>query len=218
MRLYGHWRSLATYRLRVALKLKNIDAEIVAIDLLNKEHLGPHYRAINPQGALPALEDGDGPILFQSAAIIEYLDETHPLPPLLPADPRGRARVRALSQIVSADTHPLVVPRVRDYLEYDLGLSKEGLLAWIKRFGLPAFETLESFLTSGSPTGRFCHGDSPTLADIMLASHVIGMELFGFGIDSYPRVKAVYEACSALDAFASAHPLLQPNAPSCATL
>lgn len=214
MRIYGHWRSLATYRVRVALNLKGVAADLVEINLLGKEHLGEPYRAINPQGLLPALADGPGLALFQSMAIIEYLDEIHPSPPLLPADPRGRARVRGLAQIVAADAHPLIVPRVRDYLQHDLGLDEDARLKWIRRFALPALDAIETNLGADPATGRFCHGDTPTLADILLASHVVGVNFFRCDLTPYPRVRAVFGACSALDAFASAHPLRQPGAPA----
>ncbi len=213
MKLYGHWRSLATYRVRVAIALKGVDVAFAPIDLLGKEHLGESYRAINPQGLLPAFEDGLGLALFQSMAIIEYLDEKFPAPPLLPADPRGRARVRGLAQVIAADAHPLIVPRVRDYLLQDVGMDQDGLLKWINRFALPALETIETNLANDPSTGRFCHGDTPTLADILLASHVIGVSFFRCDLSPYPHVQNVMKACEALDAFAAAHPLKQPGAP-----
>ena len=214
MKLYGHWRSLATYRVRVAIALKGVDVEFEAIDLLGKEHLGENYRAINPQGLLPAFEDGPGLALFQSLSIIEYLDEKFPSPPLLPSDPRGRARVRALSQVIAADAHPLIVPRVRDYLMQDIGIDQAGLLKWINRFALPALETIEANLVQDPATGRFCHGDAPTMADILLASHVVGVSFFRCDLSPYPRVRKVFEACEALEAFSAAHPLKQPGAPA----
>lgn len=214
MILYGHWRSLATYRVRVALNLKGMRAEFRAVNLLGKEHLGPAYRAINPQGLLPALDVGDGMALFQSLAIIEYLDDIQPSPPLLPAHARARARVRALAQVIAADAHPLIVPRVRDYLEHQLGLDEPARLAWIRNFALPALNTIETNLAADAGSGRFCHGDTPTLADIVLASHVIGTNFFKLDLTPFPRVRAVFDACSALEAFAQAHPLRQPGAPA----
>jgi maleylacetoacetate isomerase len=214
MILYGHWRSLATYRVRVALNLKGINAEVREVNLLGKAHLEPAYRAINPQGLLPSLDDGKGLALFQSLAIIEYLDEIQPVPPLLPSDSRGRARVRGLAQIIAADAHPLIVPRVRDYLEHQLGQNEAARQAWIKTFALPALSTIELNLASDPATGIFCHGDTPTLADIVLASHVIGVSFFKLSLEAYPRVCKVYEACAAIPAFADAHPLRQPGAPA----
>lgn len=214
MRLYGHWRSLATYRVRVAINLKNIEVDVIPIDLLGKEHLGEHYHAINPQGLLPALDVGSGPALFQSMAIIEYIDELYPDPPLLPFDPLGKARVRGLAQIIAADAHPLIVPRVRNYLTEEIGLNSGGLQKWINRFALPALEAFEEVLASDSHSGQYCYGDAPGLADIFLASHVLGVGFFGCDLSAFPRVCQAYEACSKLEAFSKAHPLQQPGAPA----
>ena len=211
--LYGHWRSLATYRVRVALNLKQIACEFVPIDLLGKAHRGEDYKRINPQRLLPALVDGSRPILFQSLAIIDYLDEIKPEPPLYPTrDPHARARLKALALVVAADAHPLIVPRVRDYLQKDLGHDVAALRKWIETFGTEALDTIEAYLESDPHAGKFCYADTPSAADILVASHVIGMELLGFGLERYPRTKAVYENCAALEAFKTAHPLLQPGA------
>ncbi|SMC77174.1 maleylacetoacetate isomerase [Polynucleobacter kasalickyi] len=214
MRFYGHWRSLATYRVRVAINLKGIDVEVMPIDLLGKEHLGEHYHSINPQGLLPALDVGSGPALFQSMAIIEYIDDMFPNPPLLPSDPLGKARVRALAQIIAADSHPLMVPRVRNYLTEELGLDADGVQKWIHRFVMPALETCEEILTANSTSSLYCYGDTPGLADIFLASHVIGAGFFKCDLSKLPRVLQIYENCSKLEAFAKAHPLKQPGAPT----
>ncbi len=214
MILYGHWRSLATYRVRVALNLKGIKAQVREVNLLTKEHLEPAYRAINPQGLLPALDDGKGQVLFQSLAIIEYLNDIQPAPPLLPSDSRARARVRALAQVIAADAHPLIVPRVRDYLERQLGLDEAARMNWIKTFALPALETIELNLAAEPSAGAFCVGDSPTMADILLASHVIGVSFFKLDLKAFPLVRGVYAVCSALPAFAEAYPLRQPGAPA----
>jgi len=214
MRFYGHWRSLATYRVRVAINLKGIDVEVAPIDLLGKEHLGEHYHSINPQGLLPALDVGSGPALFQSMAIVEYLDELFPNPPLLPSDSLGKARVRALAQIIAADSHPLMVPRVRTYLAEELGLDADGVQKWIQRFVMPALETCEEILTAESTSSPYCYGDTPGMADIFLASHVIGAGFFKCDLSNLPRVLQIYDNCSKLDAFAKAHPLKQPGAPT----
>ncbi len=214
MRFYGHWRSLATYRVRVAINLKGIDVEVMPIDLLGKEHLGEHYHSINPQGLLPALDVGSGPALFQSMAIIEYIDDMFPNPPLLPSDPLGKARVRALAQIIAADSHPLMVPRVRNYLTEELGLDADGVQKWIHRFVMPALETCEEILTANSTSSLYCYGDTPGLSDIFLASHVIGAGFFKCDLSKLPRVLQIYENCSKLEAFAKAHPLKQPGAPT----
>jgi len=214
MRFYGHWRSLATYRVRVAINLKDIDVEVVTIDLLGKEHLGEHYHSINPQGLLPALDVGSGPALFQSMAIVEYLDELYPNNPLLPTDPLEKARVRSLAQIIAADSHPLMVPRVRTYLSEELGLDADGVKKWIHRFVMPALETCEEILTANSTSSPYCYGDKPGMADIFLASHVIGAGFFACDLSAFPRVRQIYDNCSKLEAFSKAHPLKQPGAPA----
>jgi len=164
MKLFSFWRSLATYRVRIALNLKGlVPDEVVDVNLVKGAQREPAYRTVNPMMALPVLIDGEGPILFKSLAIIEYLDETHPNPPLLPRDPRGRARVRGLAQIVACDSHPLIVPRVREYLE--------------REFHTAALIALEAHLKDAA-TGRYCHGDAITLADICLASQAAGAKFF----------------------------------------
>jgi len=213
MKLYGFWRSLATYRVKVALALKGLQVDEVSIDILKGQQHAPDYRAVNPQAVVPALAlDDGGPPLFQSLAILEYLDETHPRPPLLPKDPRGRARVRGLALIAAADGHPLVVPRIRSYLEKELKIDEAGRNKWLAHWSLKALEAIESHL-SGKDTGRYCHGDQPTLADICLAGQVIGATAY-FKCDTsgVPRAMRVYEECMKLDAFKRAHPMNQPGA------
>jgi len=213
LKLYGFWRSLATYRVRVALALKGVDAEEVSIDLLKGKQHERAYLAVNPQGVVPALVTDEGPTLFQSLAILEYLDETHPKPPLLPKDPLGRARVRGLALIAAADGHPLVVPRIRGYLENELKVDEAARNKWLAHWTLKALEAIESHLASEKETGRFCHGDSPTIADICLSGQVIAATAyFNCDISAVPTVMRVYGECSKLDAFAGAHPLAQPGA------
>src|SRR3954470_24991381 len=169
MKLYGFWRSLATYRVKVALALKGMKVDKVAIDILQGKQHDPEYLKLNPQAVVPALVlDEGGPPLFQSMAILEYLEETKPQPPLLPKDPRGRARVRGLALIAAADSHPLVVPRIRTYLEKTLGIDEQKRNAWLAHWSLKGLEAIESHLKNEKETGRFCHGDSPTIADICL--------------------------------------------------
>lgn len=213
MILYGNWRSLATYRVRVALALKAIAHDVVSIDMAAGEQHSAHFKAINAQGVLPALDDGHGAVLFQSLAIIEYLDETHPSPPLLPADAPGRARVRGLAQIHAADVHPLLVPRVRNHLQKVAGLDDAALQQWIERALLSGLAAIEANLAQSPHTGVFCHGDSPTLADICLASQMIAMQLFKVDASAFPTAQRVYLACAALPAFSGAHPMKQPGAP-----
>ena len=214
MKLYGFWRSLATYRVKVALALKGMKVDEVSIDLLKGAQLEADYRKVNPQAVVPALilDDG-GPPLFQSVAIMEYLEETKPQPPLLPKDPRGRARVRGLALISAADAHPLVVPRIRTYLEKILLLSEEKRNAWLMHWSLEALKAIEAHLAGEKETGRFCHGDSPTMADICLAGQVIGATgYFKCDVSSVPTVMRVYEECMKIEAFSTAHPLKQPGA------
>jgi maleylacetoacetate isomerase len=215
MKLYGFWRSLATYRVNVALALKKRDVERISIDLLKGEQHRADYRAVNPQAVVPALVLDDGaPPLFQSMAILEYLEETHPQPPLLPRDARGRARVRGLALIAVADGHPLVVPRIRAYLENELKLDEPARNRWLVHWTVKALEALEAHLAEERETGRFCHGDSPTLADICLASQVIGASAyFKCDLSGVPRAMQIYEECMKLDAFSGFHPLRQPGAP-----
>ncbi len=213
MKLYGFWRSLATYRVRVALALKSIQAEAVSINLLQGKQHTDEYRAINPQRVVPALVVDDGPPLFQSLAILEYLEETHPQPALLPQDPRGRARVRGLAQIVACDGHPLVVPRIRNYLERELHVDEAGRNRWLQHWTLAALEALEAHLAAERETGRYCHGDSPTLADICLASQMFAAKFFNCDTASLPTAARIFGECMKIDAFDRAQPLKQPDAP-----
>ncbi len=213
MKLFSYWRSLASFRVRIALNLKGADCGIETIDLLKGDQFDGAYRAVNPQPVVPALIDG-GTVLFQSLAIVEYLDETRPEPPLLPADPAGRARVRGIAQIASSDTHPLIVPRIRKYLTEDLGLSDDRLTAWIQRWMGAGLEAMEAHLAAGPGTGKFCHGDRPGLADLCLVPQIVGSRMFGCPMDPYPTAMRIFEACMALDAFADAHPAKQPDFPS----
>jgi len=156
MKLYGFWRSLASYRVRVALALKGLQAEEISIDLLKGKQASPDYLAVNPQGVVPALllDDG-GPPLFQSIAILEYLEEIRPVPPLLPRDPRGRARVRGLALIAAADGHPLVTPRIRNYLEKEMRQDETARNRWLGHWTMHALEAIEGHLSKEKEAGRF---------------------------------------------------------------
>ena len=213
MKLYGFWRSLATYRVRTALALKGIDAEQVSINLLQGRQHSEEYRAINPQSAVPTLVVDGGPPLFQSMAILEYLEETHPEPPLLPKDPRGRARVRGLAQIVVSDGHPLVVPRIRGYLEKEMGQDETARNKWLAHWTLGALAALEAHLAREGETGRFSHGDTPTIADVCLASQVYGAKFFNVDTNDVPTVMRIFGECLTIDAFDRSQPLKQPDAP-----
>jgi maleylacetoacetate isomerase/maleylpyruvate isomerase len=162
---------------------------------------------------IPTLVDGDGPPIHQSLAIIEYLDEIIPQPPLLPADTRGKARVRGLAMMVACDAHPLIVPRVREFLEHELGLPEETRMKWLRHWVNEGLKALEAQLSRSSATGRFCHGDAPTVADLCLVSHVTAAQYFECDVAPFPTVARIVETCVALEAFARAHPLQQPGAP-----
>jgi maleylacetoacetate isomerase len=213
LKLFSFWRSLATYRVRIALNLKGVTADVIEVNLMKGHQRDPKFREVNPMMALPALVDGDGPALFESLAIIEYLDDTHPNPPLLPKDPRGRARVRALAQIVAADSHPLIVPRVREYLAHEYKLDEAGVMKWAQHWHGAALTALEAHLKDGA-TGKYAHGDQITLADICLASQAAGATFFKVDLAPFPTFKRVVEACAQNEAFARAHPLKQPGAPA----
>lgn len=214
MIFYSNWRSLAAYRVRVALALKSVPHTVQAIDMLGGEHLKPEFRAVNPQAVLPALKLDDGRVLFQSMAIVEYLDDIAPQPPLLPTDAAGRARVRGLALIHAADTHPLLVPKVRNHLTKEQGLSEEALQKWLARALHSGLEAIEAQLAGSKDTGRFCHGEEVTLADICLASHLLAFMFFKLDASAYPTAVAINERLQALPAFAAAHPLKQPGAPA----
>ena len=215
IKMYGFWRSLASFRVRIALNMKGVAYEEPVIDLLKGDQHGAEYKKVNPQGVIPSLDMGDGGnVLFQSLAILEYLDETYPTPPLMPATPRARARVRGLALIAAADTHPLVVPRIRNYLETELKLDEPTRVAFIRRWIDEGSAAIETHLARESETGRFCHGDSPTIADICIASHWVGAKLFAADQNSFPTLAKVMGNCFALEPFARAHPLKQPGAPT----
>ena len=212
--MYGNWRSAAAFRVRIALNLKGILYEETFIDLDAGDQHKPAFRAINPQGAVPALFDGDGPPLTQSLAILDYLEETHPGVALLPAEPRARARARSLAQVVACDTHPLYVPRVRTYLMEAYDLPRERMMDFVRNAFTTGLKTLETRLASEDGTGRFCQGDAVSHADLCLVSLWVGTGIFGVDTAPFPTVRRIAEACLAEEAFAKAHPLRQPGAPA----
>lgn len=213
MQLYSFWRSQAAFRVRIALGLKGLAADMVYVDLLKGAQASPTYRALNPTMLLPTLIDGDGPPLFQSLAILEYLDETYPNPALLPVDPRDRAHVRALAYAVAADAHPFVTPRVRRYLQHELRLDEPGRMAWIQHWLDAATGTIEEMLSREGQAGRFCYGDSPSLADVCLVPHMTTAEmLLGCKFEAQPNMQRVFNECMKLNAFVDAHPLNQADA------
>jgi maleylacetoacetate isomerase len=212
--LYTYWRSQAAFRVRIALRLKGIAMEKVTLDLLKGEQFAASYQALNPEGVVPTLIDGPGEPLVQSLAILEYLDEKYPEPPLLPTDLRARAHARAIAQMVAMDAHPFIVPRVRKYLEQELGLEEAPRARWVRHWLDAGSRAVEQVLARDPRTGRFCVGARPTIADICLAAHLTSGKLFG-GRDpaDFPTAGRIYQNCMQLEAFAAEHPLRQPDAP-----
>lgn len=213
MKLYTYFRSSAAYRVRIGLKLKGLDVESVPVHLIKEggQQLTPEFLVINPSAAVPALDDG-GAIITQSMAILEYLDEVYPMAPLLPRDALGRARVRALAQIVACDIHPLNNLRVLRYLAHQAGVTEEVKNAWYVHWVALGFAAFETQLASSPDTGRFCHGDNPGMADCLLVPQVFNAVRFNIDMTPYPTINRIVAACEALPAFASAHPSQQPDA------
>jgi maleylacetoacetate isomerase len=210
MKLYGYFRSSAAFRVRIALNLKQLDYESAFIHLRRGDQGQPGFRAVNPQGLVPALET-DGQILIQSLAIIEYLDETRPEPPLLPRDPAGRARVRALAEIVACDIHPINNLRVLRYLHRSFGQDEQAIGTWYNHWIDAGFQALEQLLADDARSGAFCHGDAPSLADVALVPQVVNAERYKLDLAPYPTIKRIFDRCMKLDAFAAAHPDRQPD-------
>ena len=211
--LYSFWRSQAAYRVRIALALKGIPFELRTIDLLKGEQHSTDYRAMNPEGLVPSLiEDNDRP-LIQSLAILEYLDEKHPEPPLLPRGLRERVYVRSVAQLPAMDVHPLIVPRVRNYLAKEFGLDEATRNAWLKHWLEEGNRALEALLSHSGRVGRYCLGDDVTLADVCLVPHLTtaGM-LYDLDLRPYPTCERIFANCMQLDAFATTQPKLQPGA------
>ncbi len=208
-RLYGYWRSSASYRVRIALNLKGLDYEYVAIDLRSGQHRAPDYLRRNPQGLVPYLED-DGRGLSQSLAILEYLEEAYPEPPLLPRDVADRARVRALCDLIACEIHPLNNLRVLNHLRAELGLDERAVAAWYRHWVQEGFTLLERELERSA--GRFCFGDRVTMADVLLVPQVYNARRYHCPLEPFPTIARVEASCSGLAAFARALPERQPDA------
>jgi maleylacetoacetate isomerase len=209
MVLYTYFRSSASYRVRIALNLKGIPYEPRFVHLQRGEQRLPGHLSLNAQGLVPVLID-DGRVLTQSLAIIEYLEETRPRPPLLPVDPAGRARVRALANAVACEIHPLNNLRVLNYITTDLRQPEADRLAWYRHWIAEGFEALEKMLRPPE-TAAYCHGESPTMADACLVPQVYNALRFNCDLSVYPTVRRIYESCMALEAFQSASPERQPD-------
>lgn len=212
--LFAFWRTSATYRVRVALNLKGLTAHERIVNLDAGEQRSEAFLKVNPLGAIPALVEAGHPPITQSLAILEFLDELQPTPPLLPADPHGRARVRSIAGMLVSDTHPLVTPRIKKYLVATAGFDDAAWRAWQVQWFGTGLAAVEQRLASESQTGRFCHGDTPTMADICLASVVAVMRVFKVTVPGTPTIDRVMAACDAHEAFAKAEPSRQVGAPA----
>jgi maleylpyruvate isomerase len=212
MKLIGYFRSSAAFRVRIALNLKGIAAEQAFRHLRKGEQRAPDYAAINPQKLVPALVLDSGEVLTQSLAILEYLEETHPEPPLLPEDPAERARVRSLALIPTADIHPIQNLRVMAYLREKFGQSEEAAFAWSRHWIDIGFEAYEAMVVNDRRTGAFSHGDRPTMADLCLVPQVFNATRFKVDMARYPTLRRIFENCMKQPAFDAAQPSKQPDA------
>ena len=212
MQLYTFFRSGTSHRLRIALGLKGLNLAQVTVDLRTDQHRTPAFKAINPQGFLPVLVTDDAQVLTQSPAIIEWLEETHPQPPLLPADPLDRARVRALAAIIGCDIHPLNNRRILDALRQRFGADSEAINAWCGGWIADGFDAIEALLAADTRRGAYCFGHTPTLADVYLVPQVESARRFKVDLNRWPLIAAVDAACATLEAFRLAAPALQADA------
>ncbi|MFW6077702.1 MAG: maleylacetoacetate isomerase [Hyphomicrobiales bacterium] len=210
MKLYGYFRSSAAYRVRIALNLKGVPHEHAFVHLLRDGggQNSPEYRARNPQGLVPALELEGGDVLTQSLAIVEYLDEVYPDPPLLPDDSMARAEARSIAQAVACDIHPLNNLRVLQYLRHQMGQDKQAVDAWYRHWVAAGFTGIEKMIGADG----FCVGDRATLADVCLLPQIFNARRYDVDLEPYPRIRRVEEVCGAIPAFAEAHPARQPDA------
>lgn len=217
MKLYNFFRSGTSHRLRIALNLKGLQTEYVPVDLRTEQHLKAEFKTLNPQGLVPALAlpgtpGQPGAVLIQSPAIIEWLEERHPTPPLLPADLQARAHVRALAAIVGCDIHPINNRRILEYLRKQLGCDEAAVTAWCATWISAGFEAYEALLAADKHRGRYSFGDTPTVADVYLIPQVESARRFKVDLAPYPNIVAVDQACAELEAFRRAAPLQQPDA------
>nr|2V6K_A Chain A, MALEYLPYRUVATE ISOMERASE [Ralstonia sp. U2]2V6K_B Chain B, MALEYLPYRUVATE ISOMERASE [Ralstonia sp. U2] len=210
MKLYNFWRSGTSHRLRIALNLKGVPYEYLAVHLGKEEHLKDAFKALNPQQLVPALDTG-AQVLIQSPAIIEWLEEQYPTPALLPADADGRQRVRALAAIVGCDIHPINNRRILEYLRKTFGADEAAINAWCGTWISAGFDAYEALLAVDPKRGRYSFGDTPTLADCYLVPQVESARRFQVDLTPYPLIRAVDAACGELDAFRRAAPAAQPD-------
>ncbi len=212
MKLYSFFRSGTSHRLRIALNLKGLTPDYIPVDLRVDEQAEAPFKAINPQGLVPALTLDDGQTLIQSPAIIEWLEERYPNPPLLPKDAEARAHVRAMAAIVGCDVHPLNNRRILQYLRKNFAADEAAVNEWCASWITSGFDAIESLLARDTARGEFCFGDAPSMADVYLIPQVESARRFNVDMSPWPCIEAVDAACGALPAFAKAAPLAQPDA------
>ena len=212
LKLHNYFRSSTSVRVRIALNLKGLDYDYVPYALLPDEHKSESFLKLNPQGLVPALEIEDIAVLTQSMAIIEYLEDAHPEPAIMPPDALGKARVRSLAQIIGCDIHPVNNLRVLRYITTEFGADAEAKKAWFTRWATEGFDALETRLVSEAETAEYCHGSAPSLADICLYAQVLNNQRFDIDTQSYPTIMRIFAQCDALPAFQDAKPSNQPDA------
>ncbi|KAA0929446.1 maleylacetoacetate isomerase [Psychrobacter sp. ANT_H56B] len=213
MTLYGYFRSSTSYRTRIAMNLKQLDYDYIAVNLAKDEQLEAVFQSINPQGLVPVVQVNDL-WLYQSPAILEWLEEVYPEHPLLPKDAAGRMQVRALSAMIGCDIHPLNNRRVLQYLRNELSVDEDQVMAWCHRWMSEGFDALEKRLAQDKTRGKFCYGNSPTFADCYLIPQVSSAERFKVDLSAYPNIVAIDAHCRTLKAFADADPMVQLDAPN----
>lgn len=213
MKLYGYFRSGTSHRTRIAMNLKQLDYESLSVNLAQDEQLESAFKDINPQGLVPVLET-ENLVMFQSPAILEWLEETHPQHPLLPNDRAGRVRVRALSAMIGCDIHPINNRRILQYLRNELNVNESQVMVWCQRWISDGFAALESLLAQDKHRGDFCYGNQPTLADCYLIPQVYSARRFKVDLSPYPNIVAIDKHCHTLQAFIEAAPENQPDAPT----
>ncbi|PHP66174.1 maleylacetoacetate isomerase [Zhengella mangrovi] len=212
IKLHNYFRSSTSYRVRIALAMKGVDYDYVAHHLRHGGNRAPDYLAVNPQGLVPALVWSDGTVLGQSLAILEFIDDMVPEPPLMPTDAHGKARVRMLAQMVGCDIHPVNNLRILNALRERFGADDAAVADWFRHWVGETFRPMEQMLAESDATGTFCHGDQVTIADLCLVAQVANNGRFGVDMDPYPTIRRINEACMAIDAFRQAAPMNQPDA------
>lgn len=212
MKLYGYFRSSTAYRTRIAMNLKGLAYDYIAVNLAQDEQLNEAFKSINPQGLVPVLQV-DNLSLYQSPAILEWLEEVYPQNPLLPKDATGRMHVRAISAMIGCDMHPINNRRILQYLRHELSVDEDDVMAWCNRWIIEGFAALEKRLAADKNRGKFCYGNHPTFADCYLIPQVSSARRFKVDMSAYPNIVDIDTHCRTLKAFADADPMMQPDAP-----